>query len=406
MTTTSVALAPGTDGSVVVTVARTVAEVEALRSTWTSAGPRNLDADPDNLLAEVAATPGARPHVVCLEAAGRPPVLIVARRAPASYRWKAGYSTLAHLSAPTIVVSFDGLVGDPDQADCARLVQVLGQHVRAGEAAAVLFQKVAVDSPLRRALDGWGSRTLRAVGTDTRRLSLELPESWEAWLALRSRKSRHKLRYDDNLIHRTFGDRMALRRYHPGNPDEQILRDMRVVAARAYQRGLGVNDLDGPTSSALLALAREHDWLRAWVLYVDDEPVAFWWGTLYAGMLSTGSPGYLPQYAEDRVGHYTLLRMIEDACADPDIRLINFGHGDAGYKERFSNASLTTADVTLFAPRPASVALRTLLALNAATASVADRIRDTEIGQRTKRRLRGRAVRRAAADAVPEVAEP
>jgi CelD/BcsL family acetyltransferase involved in cellulose biosynthesis len=179
---------------------------------------------------------------------------------------------------------------------------------------------------------------------------------------------------------------------------------MKVVAAQAYQRGLGVNDLEGATSSALLALAREQGWLRAWVLYLDDQPVAFWWGTVYAGTLSLGTPGYLPELAKERIGHYTLRRMIEDACADPQIGEINFGHGDAEYKERFANTATTTADVTLFAPLPRSAALRTLVALNAATASVTDRIADTDLGQRAKRRLRRQAVTKAAADAGSETA--
>jgi CelD/BcsL family acetyltransferase involved in cellulose biosynthesis len=308
---------------------------------------------------------------------------------------------LARVSAPTIVVSFDGLVGDADQSDCERAVRVLRENLDAGEAAAVLFQKVAVDSPMRRALDLSAPTPLRANGPDVQRMTLTLPDSWEAWLALRSRKSRHKLRYDDNRIHRTFGDRMTLRRYHPGNPDDRILRDMRTVAARAYQRGLGVDDLEGPVSSALLDLTAERGWLRAWVLYVDDEPVSYWWGTVYAGMLSTGSPGYLPELAEARVGHYTLLRMIEDACGDPSITEINFGHGDADYKERFANTAMTTADVTLFALRPRSIVLRTLVALNAATASATRWVAGTGPGQRVKRWLRGKAVRRASAGPPP-----
>ena len=109
-------------------------------------------------------------------------------------------------------------------------------------------------------------------------------------MALRSNKSRKALRYDDTRFRRTFGDRMTLRRYGPDDQDPRLLEDMRQVAAHAYQRGLGVNDLEGPTNSALLALAREKGWLRAWVLYLDDQPVAFWWGTVYAGILPSGHP--------------------------------------------------------------------------------------------------------------------
>jgi CelD/BcsL family acetyltransferase involved in cellulose biosynthesis len=389
-------------GGVRVRVARTPEEVAAIGGAPTSTRPSNPDADVDHLLAQVAATPGARPHVIRVDPAGGPPALVVARLARNTYRWKVGYRTLARLSAPTIVVAFDGVLGCTDESGYARVVDVLREQVDSGEAAAVLFPKVEVGSLLWRALDGCATPARLAYGPRAVRHTLTLPESWEALMALRSTKSRKALRYDDTRFHRTFGDRMTLRRYGPDDQDPDLLRDMKLVAAHAYQRGLGVDDLEGPTSSALLALAREKGWLRAWVLYLDDRPVAFWWGTVYAGTLSLGTPGYLPELAKERVGHYTLRRMIEDACADPQIREINFGHGDAEYKERFANAATTTADITLFAPLPRSAGLRTLVALDAATASATDRIAGTDLGQRAKRRLRRQAVNRAAADTSSE----
>ena len=50
----------------------------------------------------------------------------------------------------------------------------------------------------------------------------------------------------------------------------------------------------------------ERGWFRAYVLYLDGEPIAFWQGQAYNGVFSTGVPGFDPAYADLRVGNYVL----------------------------------------------------------------------------------------------------
>ena len=65
-------------------------------------------------------------------------------------------------------------------------------------------------------------------------------------------------------------------------------------------------------------------------------------------LLRTG--GYDEAYAEHRVGIYLLMRVIEDACADPALRVLDFGPGDAAYKQQFSNESVQERNLVVFAP--------------------------------------------------------
>ena len=129
--------------------------------------------------------------------------------------------------------------------------------------------------------------------------------------------------------------------------------------------------LDNPVQAALMDLSRRKGWLRVWMLYVDETPVAFWWGVAHGGVLTIGSPGFDPAYARDRVGYYTLRRMLEDAADDPTIHRIDYGPGEADYKERFATGSTTARDVLLFARRPRPLAVRTLLAAQDRTLAVA-----------------------------------
>jgi CelD/BcsL family acetyltransferase involved in cellulose biosynthesis len=50
------------------------------------------------------------------------------------------------------------------------------------------------------------------------------------------------------------------------------------------------------------------------------------------------------------VGIHLLTRVIEDACLDPGLRVLDFGPGDASYKRQLSNRSRVERSVVLFAP--------------------------------------------------------
>jgi CelD/BcsL family acetyltransferase involved in cellulose biosynthesis len=90
--------------------------------------------------------------------------------------------------------------------------------------------------------------------------------------------------------------------------------------------------------------------LRAYVLSVAGAPAAYWLVATYNGTLLLKTTGYDPAYARDRVGIYLLMRVIEDACADPTLNILDFGPGDASYKRHFSSESFEERNALVYAP--------------------------------------------------------
>jgi CelD/BcsL family acetyltransferase involved in cellulose biosynthesis len=346
-----------------VKTARSEAEVRSWGEWWRTLPVTDVDADPDYFLTVVANDSRVlRPHVMRVQAEGEPPVLVAARLVDERFGAKVSGTQVGHLRARALVVAFDGVIGARSRAQRHAVSVAVSDALEAGEADIAVFQKTDRATEWFRDLcrsGPPGSRMQRAPQTCW---FTELPGSWEELLARRSAKSRRQIRYDDNRLRRTYGDRMQLRRLDSPENADRLLPDLRSVAAVSYQRGIGVSFLDDPVQSALLGLADDLGWLRAWMLYIDGAPVAFWWGVVHHGVLSIGSPGFDPAYSKDRVGYYTLRRMLEDCANDPEIVQIDYGPGDADYKERFATSSTTTSDVLLFARRPRPMAVRALLA--------------------------------------------
>ena len=347
-----------------VETARTEHEVEQLRDWWQEMPITDVDANIDYFLTVVRTDPSVRrPHVMRITPDGEEPVLVVARLVDQRFGATVSGTRTGSITAPALVVSFNGVVGASSAAQHRAATAAVADALAAREADVAVFQKTDRTGELFSHLVSHGSRLRRLARPVESSWTARLPDSWDALLAARSSKSRRQIRFDDNKLRRVYGDRLRMRRLDLPEHSNRLFPDVSAVAARSYQRGLGVSLLDSGVQEALIDLARDQGWLRVWMLYIDERPVAFWWGIRHAGVLSIGSPGYLPEYSKDRVGYYVLRRMLEDAANDPGTQVIDFGTGDADYKERFGDLRSEVTDVLLFARRPRVVAVRTFLVL-------------------------------------------
>jgi CelD/BcsL family acetyltransferase involved in cellulose biosynthesis len=84
-------------------------------------------------------------------------------------------------------------------------------------------------------------------------------------------------------------------------------------------------------------------------LYVRDAPCAFWIGTLYKNTFYLNFTGYDPDYRNYEPGTILFIKMLEDLISQ-NLKHLDFGFGDAFYKQSFCDQNLQEASVYIFAP--------------------------------------------------------
>lgn len=332
-----------------VSVARSVDDVEGLRDIWEAARVSSLDADIDYFLSVVKhASRTVRPHVVLIRRPSEPPLMAIARLELLNIPLAIGYRALLRPQLRVIVVAFGGLLGVSGTEDERMLVDELRRAVDAGEADMLMLRKVDASGTLRRRVTeqvGWLRRSHNQPMA--RHWTASVPDSLDGFLAERSAKTRQTVRRQGRRLERQYSDCLRMRRFeHPGDMEE-LCRDMEAVAAKTYQRGLGVGYSGNVLDLSLIRLGLDRHWFCAWILYLRNRPVAFWSGTAYANTFSITATGFDPEYMKHGVGRYTMFRMFEDLCAADDIRWLDFGSGDADYKAEFGSVSCTESDVFL-----------------------------------------------------------
>jgi hypothetical protein len=382
------------DNGLTVRFTRGFDDVATMRREWESLPSDAITTDLDYFRTVVASEPTMlEPAVFTLSRGGQPEAMVIARFELLPLSFKLGYKRIYEPVVRTLTVIYRGFRGELDAETSSLVVRELTRMLGEGEIDAVIFRRLDTQHPLYRAATNeprWFLRQLYTrVGVCWER---SLPESFPAFMESLSKSSRTSVKRYSKKLERELGDRLQVRRFADADDLDTYLEHADAVAAKSYQRGLGVGVRNEPSERMRTQLSMDRGWFRSYMLYVDDSPVAFCGGDAYGGRFHYGIPGYDPEYGEYRVGTYVLMKMIEDLCADGGIRVLDFGSGDAEYKRRFGDRMWHEADVYLFAPRVrplfVNAARAAILGANDGLAAAA---RSVGVVGRVKRRWRDRA---------------
>ncbi|MDP9278840.1 MAG: GNAT family N-acetyltransferase [Gemmatimonadota bacterium] len=330
-----------------------------------------------------------RPHVTLIERDRQPQALAIGRLDVAPLECKFGYKVVYR---PTVrLLFFQPVLFRSESLHVTRtLIREFMVCLARGEADVVKLHRIELDSPLHRAVSDippWFAREHFAQ-RETRRL-LQVPDSIEEFLASRSHKVRGHIRNLENRSGKKYGARLSLTVFQSLDDIDRMFADLNSIASEAYQRRLGVAFPNTEEARNAIPFALERGWFRAYVLYVDAEPVAYSAGFLYNKTFNYTSVGYKPAYASDSFGRFLLGRIIADLCRDDAVQVMDYGSGDADYKRRFSNRSSEHVHPLIFACVFRAVRINIIrTAIKVAAAPAEEALRRTGLRARVKKRRR------------------
>lgn len=340
---------PRAPGGVGVRSATTIDDLDGFADLWAPlrSGPAS---DLEQFRVDLrGAPPSTRPHAFLVEEDGTARAGLLGRLEDGELALKIGYRSLARVPVRVVVVEAEAIVGDLSEGRADLLLGALDRSLRNAGADLVLLRGLVVDSPAHR----WATSIPSALRRDRRpqsslRWTLRLPGSADELAGSRSAHRKAHLRYYWNRLQRR-SSRIDVRKFTSPADLPRFFLDAERVAARAYQRGLGVGFRDDAATRERLGFQADRGRLRAWILYIEGEPCAYAMGVRDGETYYSGDMGHEPRHRSDRIGELLLERALEDLSAEGGIRLVDFGFGDETYKRRISDASREEANVRIFA---------------------------------------------------------
>jgi hypothetical protein len=371
-------------------ILRALPQIEQIRSAWES-WPGYRDSDIDFFSAVVSSNPETqRPHVIVAYRDGHPDAILIGRIDLTTVPLRIAYWSLPapRVRLLTFVIGAQRGNSSPDVSEL--LFREALRSLRRGEADLGRLESVRVDSSLyslARRLPG-------ILGRDHGPVSgghwvMELQKSYEEVLKGLSHELRKELRRTTKRIQADF-ERVEVKCFERADEIESMLRDMECIAAKSYQRKIGVGFRDTAVLRQHTLLQARKGWLRGYILYVGAKPIAFSLGCLYDGVFYSDDMAFDPDFTKCSPGTVLQARVLEDLCAR-QAKGIDFGPGDALYKARFGTSRHEEAYLYFYPPTFRGVAhnlVRTLTGLvNSSAKAVLGR---AGVLPRIKRVLRGK----------------
>jgi Acetyltransferase (GNAT) domain len=333
-----------------VRVVRSVPEIEEIRDIWT-AWQWHPNADIDFYLQVLRSGPGMlQPHVLVLYRDGSPVAMLVGRLVQTQMETRLGYASLIKTQVRSLTFIYGGQAGDLSPENSKILIAEIMRSLREGEADLASFRFVRTHSPLHQMVARCPGFFMRDRFPQVQsHWSMMLPSKQEATAAVDFRRGKADLRRNSKKLMEQFGGNVRVHCFRRPEELDRMFRDVEEVARKTYHRGLGFGFVDNAEMRERTQLEAEKGWLRAYVLYLADQPAAFWIGSVYGGKFFSGDTGYDDAYKRQSPGMFLLTWMFEEFWSE-GVKEVDFGLGDAEYKRRFGTCSWDEASINIFAP--------------------------------------------------------
>lgn len=183
-----------------------------------------------------------------------------------------------------------------------------------------------------------------------KRYSLELPETAEAYWGSFTSKTRGKLRRRRKSLQKA--GEVALHVYESVKDITDFLEQAHQVSLKTWQtHQLGLRIKNDEQELKLFTFLSEHDAFRSFVLTLDDKPVAFIVGNQYNGTFHHEEIGYDADLRKLSPGQVLLGMVIDEFYSHNRPAAIDFGLGDAEYKQIMSNRETQSGTLWLMPRR-------------------------------------------------------
>lgn len=374
-----------------ITVATSMEEIEVLRPVWEQLQERELFPVPnshiDRFLAYIRAKEGSvQPCVLVVRRDNCPKAMVIGRIEKNGLKCKIGYKTVLKPSLRILSVVYGGILGQPTGEICHVIIKELKLLLKKGNADLLLFSRIRTDSELYRIIRGSSGFLCKDNFSIARpNWQTRIPDSLEEFYQSLSAHRRRYITYYSGRLEKKFPGQVRFECYSKEKDLDYIITLASDISAKTYKDAMDAGFSDNNITRTLLQQSAKSNWLRAYVLYVGDVPCAFEYGVKYGRTFFAEYMGFDPGWRDFSLGTILWLKVIEYLSRDPDINLLDYGFGDAVYKERFGTESYIEVHTMIFAGRAKPVIINLirscfegishLLGDIAARARFADRIK-------------------------------
>lgn len=352
------------DALLSVVVVSSPADLDEFRAFWIHHN-RHPESAPDFISMLIRARDEVlAPYILVACESSIPIAMMIGRLEKAQLVPRIGYLNLARIPLVQLVFVRDGCLGDLSPRVIDAMLARLRTDLHAGIADRALLCNLVVGAELHTGVcRHFGALQRTGSSQIAEHWFAHLPTDFDSFLAQRSAKHRSGFRRMTKRFESLNEGRVRYAAFDKAEDVDALCTAAESVARCTYQRGLGAGFVDNWENRQRLLLSSRAGSLRAYVLFAEDNPLAFWVGERIGEVTYILWTAFDPQYRRHEIGTILFLKMLADLLRQ-DVRTIDFGPGSAEYKERFGNLCLQEQDILVYSLTPRGLIMRSIGGLN------------------------------------------
>ncbi len=328
-------------------VIQRIDEVESLRPLWEHwQFHPNSDLDQFLLICRQRRDV-RRPYIMVVSYQDEPRAMLVARVEEGHVAPSIGYFTPFRFPVVRLAVIYRGWLGQIDDAIASEFLRGLDNALAGGEFDIVELCHLPEESPLHKAVGKMRGKYREGRVVWSVHHDLTLPQEVGGLLQRMKSKHRSWVRRKARELEDAFPGRSRFRTLCAGEDLGALFPELEAVARLTYQRGLGVDFTANAEQQEKFALFNRRKMLRAWILNLNEIPRAYALGVVYGDTFHFSMTGYDPSFRRFELGTLVFHKMVDDLIRE-GVKKLDFGLGDADYKQRLGDNSWREASLQFY----------------------------------------------------------
>jgi hypothetical protein len=264
-------------------------------------------------------------------------------------------------------IVYGGIIGRPSAELCEVLISEIMNVLRRGQVDLVFLNHLGIDSPvykLCKSVPGFFRRSHFASVEP--HWQTNIPDSVEEFYSHIPNSRKRRWRRDIRQLEKISSSEIKIVCYRELSDVNYLIDVACRIVESTYKSGLAVGFTNSAVNRALLEKNAGDGQLRAYILYVGDEPCAFQFDVRHGKIQFTEFGSFDPRWSRGSPGMVLLIKVLEQLCEDSDVNIMDYGFGHALYKSKFGTNHWIEENVCIYAPRLRPVLVNMAMSANMA----------------------------------------
>jgi hypothetical protein len=162
-----------------------------------------------------------------------------------------------------------------------------------------------------------------------------------------SKKTLQKLSRKANKFKKSFDNDLEIKSFNTKNEINSFICNAEVISKHSYQYSINIGVSNNLYWKNFLASLADGDYLKAYILFVKNEPVAYIMGAKYSNVLFLFATAFNSKFGNYSPGEYLRHELIGNFI-EQGIDIIDYGYGDAIYKQRCGTENIREASIRIY----------------------------------------------------------